>query len=125
MQDPASGLSSSKLSALSVVVFGEPITVSELAEAEQVSTPTISRLIKDLEAAGLVKRRRDRLDRRVQQVRATSKGKQLLHKGRRRRVKMLARDLAGLSKRERSTLAEAAEILARLNLPRQHPRQAT
>ena len=85
-QDDASGLTAPRLSALSVLVFRGPVTLGELAAAEQVRPPTITRLIRDLERDGLVRRRADPADRRVQRVQATSAGVKLLHEGRARRV---------------------------------------
>ena len=80
--DSKSGLTASRLSALSVIVFGGPISISELAEAEQVRPPTISRLVKELEWEGLVSRQRDSQDRRVTRIRVVSIGQ----KARRRRL---------------------------------------
>ena len=120
-EDSASGLSAPRLSALSVIVFAGPITMSDLAAAEQVSPPTISRLIKDLERDGLVRRRRDPDDRRVQRVHATKKGQRLLEEGRRRRVATLAAELERLPTVRRHDLARAIEILEELALPAQRP----
>jgi DNA-binding MarR family transcriptional regulator len=114
-EDDAMGLSAPRLSALSVVVFAGPVTLSDLAAAEQVRLPTISRLIKDLEAEGLVRRLKAGDDARVQRVAATAKGKKLLHEGRRRRVSRLAAELAALSAAERARLGEAAELMERLS----------
>src|SRR5690349_20394741 len=63
-RDDASGLTGPRLSALSVVVFGGPLTIGALASAEQVSAPTMTRLVGALERAGLVERRRSDGDRR-------------------------------------------------------------
>ncbi len=114
-EDAAIGLSAPRLSALSVVVFAGPVTLSDLAAAEQVRLPTISRLVKDLESEGLVRRLKAGDDARVQRVAATAKGKKLLHEGRRRRVSRLAADLAALSVVERRQLGEAAELMERLS----------
>lgn len=122
-EDEASGLTAPRLSALSVIVLGGPLTLGELAEAEQVRPPTISRLVQGLEADGLVERLRDPVDRRVQRVRATEAGRRLLEEGRSRRVAALAAEVSALSRRERDLLAEAAEILERLALPAEHPRR--
>ena len=73
-EDDASGLTAPRLSALSVLVFGGPRTVGELARAEQVRAPTISRLVAGLERDGLVRRERDPDDARVQRIRATRAG---------------------------------------------------
>jgi DNA-binding MarR family transcriptional regulator len=123
VEDERSGLSAPRLSALSVIVFAGPVTVSELAAAEQVRPPTISRLVKELERAGLVERTRDTKDERIQRLTATPRGRKLLVEGRKRRVSRLARDLDELPERERSVLAEAARILEQLTLPKDHPAQ--
>jgi DNA-binding MarR family transcriptional regulator len=114
-EDDAMNLSPPRLSALSVVVFAGPVTLSDLAAAEQVRLPTISRLIKDLESEGLVRRLKAGDDARVQRVAATAKGKKILMEGRRRRVSRLAADLAALSVPERARLSEAAELMERLS----------
>ena len=82
-EDDASGLPAPQLSALSVIVFGGPITLGALAAAEQVRPPTISKLVATLEEAGLVEREIDEADRRVMRVRATSRGTRLLQEGER------------------------------------------
>src|SRR5215471_18759609 len=64
-QHDASGLPAPQLSALSVIVFGGPITLGDLAQAEQVRPPTITKLVATLEDAGLVEREVDTADRRV------------------------------------------------------------
>lgn len=116
-EDERSGLTGPQLSALSVVVFGGPITVGELARAEQVRPPTISRLIKGLEKEGLVTRRPDADDGRVQHIAATPKGRRLLRQGRARRVRRLARRIGDLSPDQRATLADAVEVLEHLVRP--------
>lgn len=113
-EDDASGLPAPQLSALSVIVFGGPITLGALAEAEQVRPPTITRLVVTLEEAGLVEREPDANDKRVMRVRATARGARLLQEGRRRRVASLAASLATLPRAERSALASAVPILERV-----------
>jgi DNA-binding MarR family transcriptional regulator len=113
-EDAATGVTPAQLSALSVLVFGGPRTVSALAEAEQVALPTISRLVGTLERDGLVRRRRSDDDRRAVIVTPTRRAQRLLREGRRRRVQRLAGELERLPDRDLRTLARAAEILARL-----------
>ena len=110
-EDDALGLPAPKLSALSVLVFRGPCTIGELARAEQVTPATISRLVSELEALGLVQRSVDAGDARVRRVTPTERGEALLHEGRRRRVARLATALGGLSAKQRGVLASAAEIL--------------
>ena len=64
-QDDASGLPAPQLSALSVIVFGGRITLGDLAQAEQVRPPTITRVVAALEEDGLVERVSASDDRRV------------------------------------------------------------
>jgi len=94
--DVKTGLSAPGLSALSVLVFGGPMSVSALAAAEQVRVPTISRLVKDLEEKGLIRRKPDPDDGRAFVLHATAKGKQLMEKGRRNRLALLTAAVARL-----------------------------
>jgi DNA-binding MarR family transcriptional regulator len=111
-EDDASGLPAPQLSALSVIVFGGgPITLGQLAAAEQVRPPTITKLVAAMEQAGLVEREADPHDRRVVRVKATARGTRLLHDGRQRRVAALAATLAALPASERAKLARAISVL--------------
>jgi DNA-binding MarR family transcriptional regulator len=113
-EDDASGLPAPQLSALSVIVFGGPLTLGELARAEQVRPPTISKLIVALEQQGLVEREIDAGDRRVVRVRATSRGTKVLYEGRQRRVAALVSSLGTLSVRDRALLTRALPVLERI-----------
>ena len=113
-EDDAAGLSAPRLSALSVVVFGGPITIGALAAAEQVRAPTMSRLVAALEVQGLVRRVSDRTDHRIVRVEATARGRALLQAGRRRRVGVLTGDIRELSAAERRTLTTAIPLFERL-----------
>lgn len=111
VEDKAMGLSAPRASALSVLVFRGPVTMSALAEAEQVRRPTITRLVDSLERRGLVRRVSHAEDGRVQLVEATAAGKRLLQKGRARRVERLMHDIAHLPSEDQRILARAAELM--------------
>lgn len=113
-RDGESGVTAPHLSALSVLVFGGARTLGELAEAEQVRPPSITRIVRNLEADGLVEREPDPADRRVVRVRATEKGRRILEEGRRRRIRDLATRLASLDEGEMETLERAAELIERV-----------
>ena len=113
-QDAATGEGPARLSALSVLVFGGPRTLGELAAAEQVKPPTMSRMVAGLARSRLVRITQDPHDARRMRIRATAKGVRLLHKGRRLRIEYLASRLDRLSPQELSSLGKAAEILAGL-----------
>ena len=110
-EDEGSGLNAPRLSALSVIVFGGPITLGDLAAAEQVRPPTMTRIVNALEEQGLVLKKQNTNDGRSTLLSATSTGKKLLMEGRARRVQALAKQIAALSREQRAALQEAAEIL--------------
>lgn len=113
-EDEALGLSAPKLSALSVLVFRGPLTVGELARAEQVTPATISRLVTELQELGLAVRSADETDARVRVVTPTPEGEALLREGRRRRVARLAGAVDQLGAEDRQVLARAASLLERI-----------
>ncbi|MFN2602434.1 MAG: MarR family winged helix-turn-helix transcriptional regulator [Gemmatimonadaceae bacterium] len=113
-QDDKWGLSAPRLSALSVVVFGGPITLGDLARAEQVRPPTMTRLVQALESARLVTRTADSGDARIIWIKATPKGRKLLFKGRAARVRALSTRLASFSSEEVESLDAAANLLLRV-----------
>jgi DNA-binding MarR family transcriptional regulator len=110
-EDDASGLSAPRLSALSVVVFGGPLTLGELARAEQVKPPTMTRIVTGLEKEGLVKRKGDPHDRRLTHIEATSKGQKVLAAGRARRVNKLATAVSHMEKKELAELRRGVQLL--------------
>jgi len=114
-QDSATGEGPARLSALSVLVFGGPSTLGQLADAEQVRPPTMSRIVAGLQANNLVEIIPDLSDARRIQIRATTRGIQLLHEGRRRRVTSLAAQLEAFSRSELEILRSAADLLERLS----------
>jgi DNA-binding MarR family transcriptional regulator len=113
-QDVASGVGPAQLSALSVLVFAGPKTLGQLAAAEQVKPPTMSRIVAGLKRSRLVEITRDPHDSRRMSIRPTSEGTRLLQQGRQRRVEYLAAHLGTLTRAELSQLVAAAGILERL-----------
>jgi DNA-binding MarR family transcriptional regulator len=110
-EDPATGVPPAQLSALSVLAFGGPRTLGELAAAERVRPPTMTRIVQALEQAGLVRRERDPDDGRVHRLRATARGRRVMQRGRERRVANLATLLERLSPDEVARVGKAAELV--------------
>lgn len=111
VRDLACGVGPAQLSALSVLVFGGgPRSLGELANAEQVRAPTMSRIVAGLERSGLVRRRPTEDGRRIR-LEATTKGVALIRGARRQRVELLAQALTALRGDELQQLADAARIL--------------
>jgi DNA-binding MarR family transcriptional regulator len=111
--DVRMGLSPARASVLSVLVFGGPRSIGDLAETEQVRPPTMTRLVTGLETDGFVTRSPDPRDARSVIVRATAKGRRVLERGRRLRVEQIEALLADVPPAETRALAEAVALLER------------
>lgn len=109
----AMGISPARASALSVLVFGGPRSLTELARAERVTPPTMSRLVAALEREGFVRRRPHARDARAVVLEPTARGRRLLERGRSRRLDLLERLLADASPDEVEAVRHAAEVVER------------
>jgi DNA-binding MarR family transcriptional regulator len=110
VRDLGSGIGPAQMSALSVLVFAGPRSMGELADAEQVRPPTMSRIVAGLERDGLVRRYQTE-DRRRVRLEATAKGTKILQEGRKRRVEFLALALQALDRSEISQLDHLIALL--------------
>ncbi len=110
-QDTASGEGPARLSALSVLVFGGPMSLGQLAAAEQVKPPTMTRIVTGLGRSGLAERVTDLKDARRVSIRATGEGTRLLQEARERRIQALASQLKLLTGKELVLLERAASLL--------------
>lgn len=120
-EDDAIGITSPRLSALSVVVFGGPLTLGQLAAAEQVKPPTMTRIVTGLEQDGLVQRRPDASDGRLTQIHPTAKGRRILTAGRAQRVQTLAAAVRSLDRQSRTELESGVRVLECLNSAMRKP----
>src|SRR5438445_13740873 len=80
-EDSAMGIGPAQASALSVVVFGGPLSLNELAEAEQVRPPTMSRVVEALVREGVVRSEAKRDDRRLLLIPSTAQGTKVIDDG--------------------------------------------
>src|SRR4029078_10326222 len=85
-EDVAAGVSAARLSALSVLVFAGPKTVSELAGWERVRVPTMSRLVAAMDEEGLIRKARNGSDARSVVLHPTAKGRRVLDRARELRL---------------------------------------
>src|SRR5258706_3299646 len=100
--DEANGLAGPRASALSVLVFRGPQSLGELAAAEGVRPPTMSRLVKAMQAEGLVESEAAEHDQRAVRIAASAKGRRLMLKGRAKRlaaIRELLRDASARGKK--------------------------
>src|SRR4051812_31827426 len=109
---PATGLSGPRLSALAAIARLGPVSLARLAEAEQVSAPTMTRLVEALVRAGLATREADPVNRRRVRITATEAGPAALrsHGG----GDALARRLDRVAESELRALQRGVEILERV-----------
>ena len=107
------GISPARASALSVLVFAGARSLKELAEAEQVTAATMSKLVSAMEAEALVRRYPDVNDARSIRIEATPKARRILERGRGRRLELLERLLADATSAEIDALHRAAAVLER------------
>lgn len=110
-QDVLARQGPARLSALSVLVFGGPMALGQLAAAEQVKPPTMSRIVSGLKRAGLAEIKTDTKDARRIRVSATPRGEKLLQQARTRRIRLLAGTLAGLRGPELAMLLRSAALI--------------
>jgi DNA-binding MarR family transcriptional regulator len=108
--DPLTGATPAQLSALSVLMSG-PKTLGELAAAEQVRAPTISRLAAEMARIGLIRRRDDPGDGRVVRVEMTAQGRRVLGKGRELRIADIEGRVRRLDRSEVDALERAVGIV--------------
>lgn len=107
-------ITASQLSALATVSRFGPLSLGALAAVERVRPPTMTRIVGQLEAAGLVVRRPSPRDRRSAEVELSAAGRELLERSRTRKDAYLAERLATLAPGEVAVLRRATAALQRL-----------
>ena len=110
-QSSLGGVSPAQASMLAVVSRLKRPSLGDLAAAEQVSPPSVTRLVRDMERLGLIARVVDDLDRRCTRVTITVRGRRELAAIHRRKDEFLERALAALPAAERRRAGELAELL--------------
>ena len=111
---PIGELTIAQISALQSLDAAGALTPRELAEAERVQPPTMTRIVARLEERGLVQRTPHPTDGRQVILAPSPLGRELLVEYQRVRDEWLANRIAGLTDADREALRRAAEILVRL-----------
>ena len=109
--DDESGLSAPRLSALSVIIYRGPISITELAKAEGITAPTMTRLVQALVRVGLVDRNVNKTDNRRVLLRTTAAGRQTLDVARANRLAALEDLLRRLDADQASLVERAVSTL--------------
>lgn len=104
----------SQISALHSIEHLEPVTLGELAAAERVQPPTMTRIVAALEENAFVIREVDAADRRIARLRLTPQGRRSIERSRTRRTAYLAARLRRLDDDELLALERALPLLERM-----------
>ena len=111
--DEANGLAGPRASALSVLVFRGPQSLGELAAIEGVKPPTMSRLVKAMQAEGLVETESVAHDQRAVRIAASARGRRLMLRGREKRLAAIRELLLDASAEEKKALDVVVGLLGR------------
>jgi len=117
MQAATGGLSHGLLSALAVITKRGPIRLSDLAQLEGVSAPSMTRTVAELEARGYVVRRPDPVDGRAVLIVAADAGTAAILDARSTRAQVVAELLATLDAKDAGAIRAALPALERLTDP--------
>ena len=113
-QQAEGDVTASQLSALSTVERLGPLTLGELASAEQIQPPSMTKIVSRLEEHGFVIREADAKDRRIARVRISDDGRRYVARSRTRRNAYLAERLRRFDAEERAIIERALPLLERL-----------
>jgi DNA-binding MarR family transcriptional regulator len=110
-QEAGGELGPATSAALATIERQGPLSPSELADLEGLKRPTVTRILGNLEKAGLVTRVRDPEDGRSSILSITAEGRALLRKLRARKTAYLAQQMGELGAEDVRTLERAVELL--------------
>jgi DNA-binding MarR family transcriptional regulator len=92
----------------------QPVSPGELAQAENVTRPTITRFLNSLEKSGMIHRTGDGNDKRTRQIGLSRRGAAACQQLREGRNRWLAERLAALTDNQRRHLGDAIPALEAL-----------
>ncbi|MEJ0036156.1 MAG: MarR family transcriptional regulator [Gammaproteobacteria bacterium] len=102
-----------------IAVFGDTVNQTELADRIGVEQPTLGRVLRDLEAEGLIERASGSADRRAKVIRLTAAAKPVMKQINRIQDAVRARLLSGIDPKDLTVcMAVFAQILANIDEPR-------
>ena len=109
--DIESGISPARFSALAHLAFHGVDNVGQLAAAERVSRPAMTRLVRDMEKSGLVSRRVDPRDGRAVLVQLTEKGRAAIDRAQAAKIAFVSAKLESLDGKSRRAVRIALKAL--------------
>jgi DNA-binding MarR family transcriptional regulator len=108
------GVSPGQSSMLAAIAKYESPSLGDLAAAEHIQPPSVTRLVRDMQRRGLIKCTLDSEDRRCTRVSLTSAGRRELDTIRKRKAEFIERKLLTLSLADQRRAREAAAFLEKL-----------
>ena len=117
LQTATGGLSHGLLSTLAVLTKHGPLRLSDLAQLEGVSAPSMTRTITELESRGFVSRRPDPDDGRAVLVEAAEAGTAAIQEARATRSRVTAQLLESLAPHDSAAILAALPALERMTDP--------
>jgi DNA-binding MarR family transcriptional regulator len=114
-RDPADDLSVHHLAVLGTLGRNGAMSIGDLAAAEKVQPPSMTRTVNALVERGLIRRAARPDDKRIVVVDLTEDARLVLEVSRRRKEAWLNQRLAELTPAERQNLRDAAPILDRIS----------
>ncbi|WP_262417550.1 MarR family winged helix-turn-helix transcriptional regulator [Bacillus sp. YC2] len=102
--EACTGISQSRLELLAVLFHVEEISQSDLQKKVNIDSAAVTRHLKQLEAKGMVARRRKPEDNRIILVRLTGQGRERIESSKKEKERFIKEMLEGISKEERSML---------------------
>jgi DNA-binding MarR family transcriptional regulator len=113
-QRAVDSMSDGQFAVLAALWTHGPHTLGELADRERVSAPSMNRTVNCLQESGYITRSADENDGRKVVIALTDAGRSIVDETARRRDAWVEAALAGLTAKERATIARAAEIMERM-----------
>lgn len=113
-QQESTRSSPASASTLATIVRRGPISLGDLAVAEQVTPSTITKVVNKLEASGVIERVIDPGDRRVHRVQLSPRGRRTITAYRTKRNAWLTEQLEALDDVELDRVFAVLEVLERL-----------
>jgi DNA-binding MarR family transcriptional regulator len=117
LQAATGGLSHGLLSTLAILTKHGPLRLSDLAQLEGVSAPSMTRTIAELESRGFVGRRPDPDDGRAVLVEAAEAGTAAIQQARATRSRVIAELLDAVDAQDAAAILAALPALERLTDP--------
>jgi len=117
LQAATGGLSHGLLSSLAVITKRGPLRLSDLAQLEGVSAPSMTRTVAELESRGYVVRSSDPVDGRAVLIASADAGAEAIREARSTRAQAVAELLATLNEADAAAITAALPALERLTDP--------